>query len=161
MAQLTDTGRRRSLILWGPTRVGKTVWARSHGEHAYFCGLYSAAEAMRYRDVEYAVFDDIQGGIKFFPGFKNWLGCQAQFQVKALYRDPVLIDWGKPSIWVANTDPRADMVVEDIQWLEGNCDFVYIEETIFHASMRSLESVESTQEQQQALHQEEHSLENQ
>lgn len=120
--------------MWGPTRLGKTVWARSLGEHAYFCGLYSASEAMRFAEVDYAVFDDIQGGIKFFPGYKNWLGCQMQFQVKALYRDPVLIQWGKPTIWVANTDPRLDLGYTEVEWLEGNCDFVYIETPIFHAN---------------------------
>lgn len=132
--------------------MGKTVWARSHGKHAYFCGLYSASEAMRYSDVEYAVFDDIQGGIKFFPGFKNWLGCQMQFQVKALYRDPILIDWGKPCIWVGNTDPRLDMSPEDIEWLEGNCDFIHVGETIFHANTQNPALSESEWEQE-SLHQ--------
>lgn len=88
----------RSLVLYGPTRMGKTVWARSLGKHLYFCGLFSYAEAVRYADVRYAVFDDLQGGIKFFHGFKNWLGAQKQFQIKGLYRDPQLIDWGKPCI---------------------------------------------------------------
>lgn len=127
-------GRRRSLILWGPTRVGKTVWARSLGDHAYFCGLYSGAEALRAPATKYAIFDDIQGGIKFFPQFKNWLGCQAQFQIKVLYKDPVLIDWGKPTIWLSNSDPRVDLSPDDATWIEGNCDIIYIEHAIFHAN---------------------------
>ncbi|QCX29511.1 Replication-associated protein [Plant associated genomovirus 21] len=125
---------RRSLVIWGDTKLGKTVWARSLGKHLYFCGLYSYAEAVKAADVDYAVFDDIQGGIKFFPAFKNWLGAQFEFQVKGLYRDPQMIKWGKPSVWVANTDPRHDMNHDDIKWLEGNCLFVEIHESIFHAS---------------------------
>lgn len=115
-----------SLVLYGPTRTGKTTWARSLGKHIYMCGLYSYKEAKKAGDVEYAIFDDIQGGIKFFHGFKNWFGCQTQFQIKGLYRDPELITWGKPSIWLANTDPREDMSHADIQWMEGNCIFVNV-----------------------------------
>lgn len=126
--------RRKSLVLYGATRLGKTVWARSLGKHLYFCGLYSYAEAIRAPDAEYAVFDDIQGGLKFFHGFKNWLGCQYQFQVKGLYRDPQLLDWGKPCIWVANTDPRHDVSEEEVLWLEGNCTFVHLQEPIAHAN---------------------------
>ncbi|AEF58773.1 Rep2 [Mosquito VEM virus SDBVL G] len=120
-----------SLVLFGPSRTGKTVWARSLGTHLYFCGLYSYKEAVKASEAEYAVFDDIQGGIKFFPSFKNWLGCQAEFQVKGLYRDPELIKWGKPSIWVSNTDPRHDMTPEDVHWMEANCVFVEVLDKLF------------------------------
>lgn len=117
--------------MYGDTRLGKTVWARSLGSHLYFCGLYSYKEASQADTAEYAVFDDLQGGIKFFHGFKNWLGAQQEFQIKGLYRDPEMIKWGKPSIWCANTDPRHDMEDSDIRWLEGNCLFVQIETPLF------------------------------
>jgi len=83
---------------------------------------------------DYAIFDDIQGGIKFFHGYKNWLGCQFNFQVKVLYRDPVTISWGKPSIWLANEDPRYELEPGAVSWMEGNCVFVNVQETIFHAN---------------------------
>lgn len=116
--------------------MGKTEWARSLGSHIYFCGIYSASEAFRAHEVEYAIFDDLQGGMKFFFGFKNWLGCQQQFQVKALYKDPVLITWGKPCILLSNTDPRMEMSDADNEWLEGNVSFVYVGHPLFttHAS---------------------------
>ncbi|QIJ55587.1 replication-associated protein [Marmot associated genomovirus 4] len=128
-----STGRSKSLILWGPSRLGKTVWSRSLGEHFYFGGIFSARDLDR-DDVKYAVFDDIAGGIKFFPRFKDWLGCQMEFMVKQLYRDPQLFRWGRPCIWVANTDPRLDMTHDDVMWLEANCIFVEITEAIFHAN---------------------------
>ncbi|AMH87711.1 replication-associated protein [Pteropus associated gemycircularvirus 7] len=121
----------KSLVLYGDTRLGKTVWARSHGPHIYFCGLYSGAEAMKHDGADYAVFDDIQGGIKFFHGFKNWLGAQAEFQVKVLYKDPVLIQWGKPSIWLSNSDPRYDLSPSEVTWMEGNCLFVELTAPLF------------------------------
>lgn len=114
-------------MVWGRSQTGKTVWARSLGRHAYFCGLYSGAEAAAAGDKQYAVFDDIAGGIKFFPMYKQWLGGMHQFQIKQLYRDPTLITWGKPCIWLANKDPRLDLTDEsDIEWMEANCIFVNI-----------------------------------
>lgn len=130
-------GRGRSLVLWGPTRTGKSTYARSLGEHIYFAGLFSGGSALsKSSSAKYAIFDDIRGGIKFFPGFKDWLGCQPCFMVKQLYREPILMEWGKPSIWISNTDPRDDMSEADIDWMEGNCDFICItkEEPIFRAN---------------------------
>lgn len=118
-------------MLYGPTRTGKTCWARSLGNHLYFCGLFSAAEAAKAEEADYAIFDDLQGGIKFFHGFKNWLGAQHQFQIKQLYKDPQLITWGKPCVWLSNTDPRHDMNEADIDWMEGNCIFVEITTPLF------------------------------
>lgn len=117
--------------MYGETRLGKTVWARSLGSHLYFCGLYSYKEASLAHTADYAVFDDLQGGIKFFHGFKNWLGAQKQFQIKGLYRDPEMITWGKPCIWLSNTDPRQDLDYSDNLWMEGNCIFIEITKKLF------------------------------
>uniref|UniRef100_A0A8E7G297 Replication-associated protein n=1 Tax=Ficedula parva Genomoviridae sp. TaxID=2814952 RepID=A0A8E7G297_9VIRU len=91
-------------------------------------------ECLKYGDVEYAVFDDIRGGIKFFPSYKEWLGCQAWVTVKCLYREPKLIPWGKPSIWLSNTDPRAEMLQSEVDWMEKNCIFVEVNDPIFRAN---------------------------
>lgn len=89
---------------------------------------------MRYKDVKYAIFDDMQ--LKYVPQFKNWLGCQHAFQVKVLYKDPVLIQWGKPCIWLSNDDPRMEphLSVTDIEWLEGNCVFYNLTRSIARAN---------------------------
>jgi len=116
----------------------------------YFGGAFSGGDALAVADdVKYAVFDDMRGGICFFHGWKDWLGSQPEFMVKALYHDPKLFKWGRPSIWCANKDPRTEMYEshrfgerifktgfgqEDIDWLEANCIFINIEEPIFHAS---------------------------
>lgn len=127
-------GRPLSLVLYGESRTGKTLWARSLGPHIYNVGLVSGEECMKTCDVDYAVFDDIRGGIKFFPAYKEWLGCQFEVSVKRLYRDPKLVRWGKPSIWVSNTDPRDEMTQADVEWLNANCIFVHVAEAIFHAN---------------------------
>ncbi|USZ80649.1 replication-associated protein [Tick-associated gemycircularvirus 2] len=91
-------------------------------------------EALGNPEAEYAVLDDIAGGIKFFPRYKDWLGCQIQFQLKVLYKEPALFNWGRPCIWCSNVDPRTGLDLVDIEWLEGNCIFVEITTPIFHAN---------------------------
>lgn len=120
-----------SLVLWGPTRLGKTLWARSLGSHAYFGGLFSLDESID--DVAYAVFDDMQGGLEYFHAYKFWLGAQQQFYATDKYKGKKLVKWGRPTIYLANTDPRLDKGA-DIEWLEGNCIFVHINRPIFHAN---------------------------
>jgi len=117
-------------VLVGPTRLGKTLWARSLGSHAYFGGLFSMEESL---DADYAIFDDMQGGLEFFHAYKFWLGAQAQFYVTDKYKGKQLVNWGKPSIYLHNRDPREDKGA-DIEWLEGNCVFVFITTPIFRAN---------------------------
>ena len=49
---------RRSLVIFGGTRLGKTLWARSLGNHAYFGGLFSLDESLE--DVENGIVDVLQ-----------------------------------------------------------------------------------------------------
>lgn len=69
-----------------------------------------------------------------FPSFKEWLGAQAYVSVKCLYRDPVLVQWNKPSIWLSNKDPRDELDGYDTDWMERNCMFINVEEAIFRAN---------------------------
>lgn len=122
------------MVLYGESQTGKTLWARSLGNHIYCIGLVSGAECMKASEVDYAIFDDIRGGMKFFHSFKEWLGSQAYVTVKELYREPKLVKWNKPTIWLSNSDPRLDMLQVDIDWMEKNCIFVECNEAIFRAS---------------------------
>ncbi|QCS37584.1 replication-associated protein [Tortoise genomovirus 19] len=130
----TRVGRVKSICVYGASQTGKTLWARSLGPHIYCIGLISGSECLRADDAEYAVFDDIRGGIKFFPSFKEWLGCQQWVTVKCLYREPKLVKWGKPSVWLSNTDPRDEMTAAEVEWMNINCIFVECNTPIFHAN---------------------------
>nr|QJB18720.1 MAG: replication-associated protein [Genomoviridae sp.] len=124
--------RKKSLVVFGPSRLGKTMWARSLGKHAYFGGLYSLDEDLE--DVDYAIFDDMQGGLKFFHSYKFWLGAQKQFYATDKYKGKRLINWGRPSIYLSNQNPLCDEGV-DHDWLLANCIFVELTESIIsHAS---------------------------
>lgn len=83
-------------------------------------------------DVEYAVFDDMCGGFDFFHQYKFWLGSQAHFTMTDKYKGKKQIKWGKPSIWLCNINPAGEKV--DWDWVEGNCDVVHLQDTIFRAS---------------------------
>uniref|UniRef100_A0A8E7G1T8 Replication-associated protein n=1 Tax=Turdus hortulorum Genomoviridae sp. TaxID=2814995 RepID=A0A8E7G1T8_9VIRU len=112
-------------------------WVRDNlgpreGSHAYFGGLFCLDESVT--DVDYAVFDDMQGGLEFFHGYKFWLGCQSQFYATDKYKGKKLIDWGRPSIWLSNEDPRHDKGA-DVDWLNGNCIFVRLMAPIFRANI--------------------------
>lgn len=76
-------------------------------------------------DADYAVFDDLIGGFEFFRNYKAWLGCQEEFTLTDKYRRKEKFMWGKPTIMCLNDDPRASPHI-DLDWLEGNCNIVYI-----------------------------------
>lgn len=117
--------RNKSLLLWGPSRLGKTIWARSIGNHSYYGGLFSLDEKT---DVDYAVFDDMQGGLDYFHGYKFWLGHQKWFYATDKYKGKRLIEWGKPAIWISNTNPLLEK--GDTDWLQANCEIIELKHKI-------------------------------
>lgn len=80
-------------------------------------------------DADYAVFDDIIGDFEFFRNYKAWLGGQYEFTLSDKYRGKRKFTWGKPVIMCMNNDPRMCSHV-DLEWLEGNCNIVYINEPL-------------------------------
>ena len=129
--------RPKGLVLYGATRLGKTVWARSLGSHSYFGGLFNL-DLFNANDADYAIFDDISGGFGFFPSYKQWLGGQYEFTISDKYKHKMNIRWGKPAIWLCNQDPRYDAYKPggrpDFEWMEENCVFVEVTNPIFRAS---------------------------
>lgn len=128
--------RRRSLILFGPSKTGKTSYARSLGPHIYFGSQFSGAIALDgIHDAQYAVFDDWKGGFNGLPGYKDWFGAQWDVSVKRLHYDPVMVRWGRPIIWICNKDPRYLMSREsetvDWDWMEENVFFVEVTDKLF------------------------------
>jgi hypothetical protein len=116
--------RPKSLVLFGDTRLGKTLWARSLGRHLYFPGLFMLA-GTNTADNGYAIFDDLIHGISTLPDYKAWLGGQREIVCTDKYKKKERLTWGKPSIFISNTDPRFDSGV-DVEWLTGNCVFVRV-----------------------------------
>lgn len=99
--------RPRSLILNGPSRLGKTQWARSLGQHAYIANMWDLASFDGLTDdfwnFGYVVFDDIEwDSIK--SSAKSWFGAQRDFSVSDKYRRKRRIPGGLPCIFLVNPD---------------------------------------------------------
>lgn len=113
--------RRKSLVLYGPTRLGKTEWARSLGKHMYFNALANFKEKWT-DEVEYVIFDDF--GIEFIPNRKGFFGGQEEFEISGKYMKVKSVKWGKVCIYLCNNKPDYG---NDKVWFEGNvieCELV-------------------------------------
>lgn len=94
------------LILIGPTRIGKTCWARSLGPHIYWGGSTTIRDA-DWGGVDYIVVDDVPWD--YFVGKKQFLGGQHEFILTEKYIRKTRIVFGKPVIYLCNENPFPDM----------------------------------------------------
>jgi len=85
----------------GPSRLGKTEWARSLGRHIYMCGLFNLAKWDN--EAQYLVIDDIS-----FPliggGRKALWGSQKELTLTDKFARKRAVKWGKPMIFLCNGD---------------------------------------------------------
>lgn len=65
-------------------------------------------EGFNATESQYAIFDGMEKGLKSIPNFKFWLGGEKEFVIGDKYMRKQRIMWGKPSIYLGNTDPRKD-----------------------------------------------------
>jgi hypothetical protein len=69
--------------------------------------------------------------------YKQILGCQLNFSVSDKYlKKEHIFNWGKPCIYLSNKDPRVYAGV-DVEWLDGNCEFVEIKAALFQKREQS------------------------
>lgn len=123
-----DDGRlgRKSLWLTGASRLGKTVLARSLGEHWY---MHSSWNLEAHDDrAAYGIMDDIEwDAMKRY--YKGILGCQRDIDVTDKYKKKRKIRHGVPVIVITNTLP--DFTAEELAWLHVNVTFVTITGRVF------------------------------
>jgi hypothetical protein len=112
----------------GPSRLGKTVWARSLGKHMYMSNMFSLDQ---WNDkADYLICDDISW--KYFPSAKMLLGGQQVFTMSDKYARKRTVNWGKPCIYLMNNDNYLEMASDPIwAWLEINCMFVFITNKLY------------------------------
>ncbi|CAF4182638.1 unnamed protein product, partial [Adineta steineri] len=94
-----EIARSRSLFLTGPTKHGKTSWARSLGKHASFVIHFSLREWRD--DVEYIILDDIHWK-DIEPIAKGLLIAPGQADLTDKYMGKLRIDNNKPCIVCIN-----------------------------------------------------------
>lgn len=129
---LSDKPRKKSLFLVGPSRTGKTSWARSLGEHIYCMSqLIPGAVKNKPRDVKFILLDDIEqttldksqlGAI-----WKVIVGCQAHLTVNEKYKPQETINWGIPSIWCLNKMIN----FSDLDFVNVNATIVLINDNLY------------------------------
>lgn len=127
--ELKKEDRPKCLWLVGPSRTGKTEWARSLGRHIYWNG--SIDLGVWDDEATYSIFDDFDW--KFMPFKKQFGGAQRQFVVTDKYRRKRTIMWGKPSIylWNDDNDPWDGMSAREQDWWRANVVRVVITEQMF------------------------------
>lgn len=119
-------GDRKSLWIYGPSRMGKTVLARSLGSHWYMMGSWNVE---CYDDnADYGVLDDLEWDtLKRY--YKGMLGCQMDVTVTDKYKKKSVIKGGRPVIILTNELPT--FTVAEAGWLEANVAFHYVGTKLF------------------------------
>nr|AFO38353.1 Rep B [Chickpea chlorotic dwarf virus] len=123
------TGARvPSLYICGPTRTGKTTWARSLGRHNYWNGTIDFTTYDEH--ATYNVIDDIP--FKFVPLWKQLIGCQFDFTVNPKYGKKKKIKGGVPSIILTNRDEDWIPAMSEHQkeYFTDNCEIHYMDDGV-------------------------------
>lgn len=122
----SEKRRKKSLVLIGPSKLGKTEWARSLGEHMYFNHLANFKEDWN-ANAKYIIFDDFEW--EFIPNKKGFFGGQLNFQISGKYMKVKTVTWGKCCIYLANSFP---IIQKERDWYDENCVFVQINNKFFY-----------------------------
>lgn len=132
IGELPRKDRPKCLVLVGPSRLGKTQWARSLGRHMYWRGCTNVTKWDK--DAEYIIFDDIEW--KFIPQKKSLLTCMGAATVTDKYKGKTDIIVDKPAIVLVN-EFDIDEIEESSYW-KKNLMVVRIERELFDAQQAAL-----------------------
>lgn len=129
---MSDKPRKKSLFLIGPSRTGKTSWARSLDEHIYCMSqLIPSAVKNKPKSVKYILFDDIEQSTldksQLGSVWKVFVGCQAHLTVNEKYKPQETVNWGIPSIWCLNKM----LTFADMDFLNVNAEIIIINNSLY------------------------------
>lgn len=120
--------RPKSLIIYGDSRLGKTIFATNLGPHVHWQRDFNLRKLMNMgvSAVDYAIFDDIswKNSALKDEGFKAWLGGNRSFDVSDKFDRKFTLEWGKPCILLTNHNPWIGLDEDDEKWLRRNCIYV-------------------------------------
>nr|WGT85325.1 hypothetical Rep protein [Beet curly top Iran virus] len=120
--------RPRSLYICGPSRTGKTQWARSLGRHHYMSGMVLDWSLYDIDHTTYHIIDDIRYQKIQQELFKSIIGCNEDYSVWIKHKPNLVIPGGRPCIAITNPDmdwiPCMSESMKD--WFYANCDVYYL-----------------------------------
>lgn len=120
--------RRKSLVLYGASRLGKTDWARSlDPKHMYFQFMCNFKEDWN-DEAKYIIFDDIEW--EFIPNKKCFFGGQKQFVISDKYSAKRTVQWNKVCICLCNEMPKFKSATEE-DWYQKNCVFIELLDKLY------------------------------
>jgi len=93
----------------------------------YFHGLFNLKDWDNHAD--YMILDDIDE--KTMAGnYKQWFGAEEEVVVTDKYQPKRTLKWGKPMIWLSNSNPLESGVFNR-KWMEGNTVVVHLEHQLW------------------------------
>jgi len=129
--EFTKVERAKCLVLVGPTRLGKTAWARSLGKHMFWRGQVNLGGWQQ--EASYIVIDDIPW--KFIPQKKSLLTQMGDITVTDKYVKKLDVCNDKPAIVLVN---ELDGFEEEQQYWERNTVVVRLETELFDRTQRAI-----------------------
>ncbi|QCO93523.1 replication-associated protein [Gopherus associated circular DNA virus 4] len=131
-AQEEREDRPRSLMLVGPSKTGKTEWARSLGRHMYFRENFSLDDWDD--DADYVIFDDLP--MEKVPGWKVWLGSMGEMVLYDRYRPKMKKYWGPKKCCIILCNPGVDWRYSEIwkgenEWCTINVEVINITQNLY------------------------------
>lgn len=119
-------------MLVGPSKTGKTHWARSLGRHIFFRNQYSLD--VYDPEASYVVFDDIE--LQFVHAAKNWIGSMGEFIDTDKFRTKKKLCWGPHKCCIILCNPGVDWRFseqwkKEREWWETNVEVIEINTNLF------------------------------
>jgi len=136
--------RARCLVLVGPTRLGKTAWARSLGHHLFWRGQVNLGEWDQ--TAKFIVVDDIPW--KFIPQKKSLLTQMGDITVTDKYVKKLNVCNDKPAIVLLN---EFDGFEEEDSYWQANTTVVRLDRELFDRSQSALQAAEIREDLNEAF----------
>lgn len=119
-------------MLVGPSKTGKTQWARSLGRHIFFREQYNLD--LYDPEASYVIFDDLP--MERVHGLKCWLGSMGAFSDTDKYRPKTNLEWGPKKCCIILCNPGIDWRFSDIwkkeqEWYTCNVEVVEINSNLY------------------------------
>ncbi|OMP14272.1 Geminivirus AL1, replication-associated protein [Corchorus olitorius] len=126
-----------SIVIEGPARTGKTLWARSLGPHNYLCGHIDLSPKVYSNNAWYNVIDDVDP--QNLKHFKEFMGAKSDWQSNTKYGKPVQVKGGIPTIFLCSPGPGSsyteylgkDKNKSLNEWAKKNAIFVTLQMPLF------------------------------